>query len=266
MSVQSSDLNHPLPENNAERAETSEVVRLGEYARNGDFHKNISKDWNYYPIYVNKLEIVDEYINKYTPCDGKILDAGCGEGVLVDKYSQLGWDIVGMDKNYASKTVVQGSLTEIPFEPQTFDTVMCLDVLEHLTFQDQIKALSELRRVVKNDGTLIVSIPNLAHFTARLKFLKRGKLLHTASPDHHPGDRPMIEYEELLRITYFEVVEKQGIFPTVPPLYRFVMKNPSKSAELLRSLRKWPLPVDWNFQILFASRAVLKMSPAESLL
>lgn len=264
MSLQPSNLDHPpLPENHAEAAE---VVRLGEYARNGDFHKNISKDWNYYPIYINKLEIVDEYLAKYTPRYGKILDAGCGEGVLVDKYAKQGWDIVGMDKNYASKTVIQGSLTDIPFESQTFETVMCLDVLEHLTFQDQIKALSELRRVTKSYGTLIVSVPNLAHFTARLKFLKRGKLLHTASPDHHPGDRPMIEYEELLRTTYFEVVEKQGIFPTVPPLYRFVMKNPGKSAELLRHLRKWPLPVDWNFQILFASRAVLKMTPADSLL
>ena len=230
------------------------VIRKGEYSRQGDFHKNLDPNWSYYPIYVNKVALVDELLNCHANLAGKTLDAGCGEGVLVEKYAAQGWDITGIDNNYASQYVQEGSLLEMPFADDAFDNVLCLDVLEHLLYPDQPKALKEIRRVIKPDGTLIVSIPNLAHFTARLKFMFRGRLLRTASIGHHPGDRPAKEYEELLNTAGFNVTQKLGIFPTVPPIYRQVMTNPAKSAGLLSFLRKLPFPVYWNFQVLFVCK------------
>jgi 2-polyprenyl-3-methyl-5-hydroxy-6-metoxy-1,4-benzoquinol methylase len=232
------------------------IIREGEYSRNGDFHRNLDPNWNYYPIYINKIEMVDELLNQYGSPQTKTLDAGCGEGVLVDKYLSQGWDIQGFDKNYASQTVRQGLMTSIPFETGTFDQVMCLDVLEHLVFTEQHLALLELKRMVKPGGHLIVSVPNLAHFTARLKLMFRGRLLRTASIDHHPGDRPAKEYEAMIEEVGFKIIKRRGIFPTLPPIYRFVMRNPSKSANLLRFLRKLPIPPYWNFQVLFVCQAV----------
>ncbi len=237
---------------NAENAET--VVRKGEYSRNGDFHRNLDPNWSYYPIYVNKIEVIDDLLRKHNAMAGKILDAGCGEGVLVEKYHGEGWDITGIDKNYASSLVKEGSILDIPFEENHFDTVLCLDVMEHLLYPDQPRALGEMLRVLKPGGLVIFSVPNLAHFTARLKMLFRGRLLRTASISHHPGDRPALEYQQLFEHAGLTIEETLGIFPTVPPVYRFVMKNPGKSAGLLRFLRKLPFPVYWHFQVLFVCR------------
>jgi 2-polyprenyl-3-methyl-5-hydroxy-6-metoxy-1,4-benzoquinol methylase len=171
----------------------------------------------------------------------------------------LGWDIIGLDKNYTSERVIEGSLTEMPFSTRTFDTILCLDVLEHLLFPEQYQALAEIQRVLKPGGLVIFSIPNLAHFTARLKFMFRGKLLRTASISHHPGDRPALEYERLFQEYGLTIVSKHGIFPTVPPLYRHVMRHPSKCANLLSWLQHLPFPTYWNFQVLF----VCRYQPAE---
>lgn len=232
-----------------------------EYLRQGEFHRNLNPNWSYYPIYINKVELIDQLLQRYGCNQGRILDAGCGEGVLVEKYARQGWTITGVDKNYASAYVQEGSITELPFEAATLDTVMALDVLEHLYYNEQGKALEEIRRVLKPGGLVIFSCPNLAHFTSRLKLMFRGKLLRTASVGHHPGDRPMLEYQELFEKHGFTVLEKSGIFPTVPPFYRFVMRYPAKSVNLLRILRKFPFPVNWHFQILFVCRLSQETSP-----
>lgn len=240
-----------LPEGQEEVA----VVRKGEYSRQGDFHKNLDPNWSYYPIYINKKEIVDELIHKYADKNASaVLDAGCGEGVLVEKYASEGWNIKGIDKNYASQFVQEGSLMDMPFDDANFDTVLCLDVMEHLLYPDQNAALKEIKRIIKPDGTVIFSIPNLAHFTSRIKFFFKGRLLRTASIGHHPGDRPVREYIQLFKDHGLEVIETQSVFPTVPPIWRFVMKNPAKSAGLLRFLRKIPFPHAWCFQVLMVCK------------
>ncbi len=243
----------PTPSESLECMENG-IIRKGEYSRNGDFHKNLDPNWSYYPIYVNKLEVIDTILREKKAYQGKILDAGCGEGVLVEKYHAEGWDIQGFDMNYASAGVREGSILNIPFENNAMDTVLCLDVMEHLLYPDQPKALNELGRVLKPGGLAVFSVPNLAHFTARLKMLFRGRLLRTASIGHHPGDRPALEYEKLFEKAGFQIQQTVGIFPTLPPIYRFVMKNPAKSAGLLRLLRKLPFPPYVHFQVIFVCR------------
>ena len=67
-------------------------------------------------------------------------------------------------------------------------------MLEHLTFEEQPRALAELHRVLRPGGELLVSVPNLAHLQSRVHFLLRGRLIRTASELKHPGDRPVAEY------------------------------------------------------------------------
>jgi 2-polyprenyl-3-methyl-5-hydroxy-6-metoxy-1,4-benzoquinol methylase len=237
--------------------ENLQPVLKEEYARQGEFHRNLNPDWSYYPVYLNKVSMIDAILKRHHCDQGTILDAGCGEGVLVEKYARQGWSITGVDKNYASSYVTEGSITHIPCQTHSMDTVMALDVLEHLQYKEQHEAIDELLRVVKPGGLLVFSCPNLAHFTSRLKMLFRGKLLRTASEQHHPGDRPMMEYEAMFQKAKLDIIERYGIFPTVPPIYRFVMRYPAKSPGLLKFLTKLPFPLDWHFQILFVCRAPL---------
>ena len=229
-----------------------EMVRRGEYAARGDYHRTLDPSWDYYPTYIAKLEAVRRYLNAL-PSSSRVLDAGCGEGVLVEEYAGR-LDITGVDANYSSARVTTGSVTALPFPDASFDRALCLDVLEHLAYEEQPRALAELFRVLRPGGELLVSVPNLAHLQSRVQFLLRGRLIRTASELKHPGDRPAYEYLQLARRAGFTLVRRRGIFPTVPVVTRLIRKHPRALAPLHRALTAL-LPVPgWCFLNLLTFR------------
>jgi SAM-dependent methyltransferase len=224
----------------------SDSVRSGEYAARGEYHRTLDASWDYLPTYLAKLAYVRRWLDRLPPAT-RVLDAGCGEGVIVEEYaSRLA--IEGADPNYASPHVRQASLLALPYERDTFDRALCLDVLEHLTYEEQPRALAELHRVLKTaGGELLVSVPNLAHLQSRVHFLLTGRLIRTASEQKHPGDRPIAEYLRLFDRAGFTVVSRHGIFPTVPVLTALIRRNPTRLGWLHRTLTAL-LPVPgWGF-------------------
>ena len=220
-------------------------VRGGEYATRGEYHRSPDPSWDYYPTYVAKLSAVRRWLEALAP-GTRVLDAGCGEGILVEEFASR-LEIEGIDQNYSSERVRAGSLTLLPYPSGSFDRALCLDVLEHLTFGDQVKALAELHRVLAPGGLLLVSVPNLAHLQSRVHFLLKGRLIRTASEHKHPGDRPVGEYLDLARRAGFEVIARQGIFPTVPVLTRLIRRHPRALLPVHRWLsRLLPVP-GWCF-------------------
>jgi len=229
-----------------------QMVRGGEYAARGDYHRTPDPSWDYYPTYLAKLAFVRRYLDPL-PASTRVLDAGCGEGILVEEYAER-LAITGVDANYSSARVLHGSLTALPFPDGTFDRALCLDVLEHLSFEDQPRALGELFRVLRPGGELLVSVPNLAHLQSRIQFLLRGRLIRTASEIKHPGDRPIVEYLQLARRAGFELADRRGIFPTIPVVTHLVRKHPQALAPLHRALtRMLPVP-GWCFLNLLTFR------------
>ena len=97
----------------------------------------------------------------------KVLEVGCGAGNILERISDCelhGLDISDYILEKARRrlgvraTVVKGDAEALPFEDQTFDRVYCSEVLEHVL--DPGKVLAEMRRVVKNNGVAVASIPN----------------------------------------------------------------------------------------------------------
>ena len=220
---------------------SSPVVRDGEYAARGDYHREPDPNWDYYPTYIAKLTYVRRWLDAL-PSGTRVLDAGCGEGVLVDEYAGR-LAIEGVDANYASDRVRKASLTALPYADASFDRALCLDVLEHLPFADQPRALAELRRVLEPGGELLVSVPNLAHLQSRVQFLLRGRLIRTASELKHPGDRPAGDYIALARSSGLALTDRYGIFPTIPVLTRLIRRNPRSLLPVHRWLtRLLPIP------------------------
>lgn len=221
------------------------VSRTGEYAARGDYHRELSPDWEFYPTYLAKLERVRLFLGAL-PATARVLDAGCGEGVIVDEFHGR-MAIEGIDPNYSSDRVRCGSLTDLPYGEGTFTHALCLDVLEHLSFEEQPRALAELFRVLTPGGELLVTVPNLAHLQSRLHFLLTGRLIRTANPLKHPGDRPLNDYLDLARRAGFRVVHRSGIFPTIPVITRLIRQHPARLLPLHRLLtRCLPVP-GWCF-------------------
>ena len=203
------------------------MTATGEYAQRGDYHRHLDPHWSYAPIYIRKLRWVDEALEKI-PKSAKILDVGAGEGALVERYRGRGWDILGVDSAYESPNVRRADLLSLPFDSGAFDAALCLDVLEHIALLDQPRALSEIARVLKPGGGLLLSVPNLAHLHSRIRFLLSGKLTRTSAVERHPSDRPLGEYLELLKSSRFEVTRRSGIFATLPLAFRAVNRRPQK--------------------------------------
>ena len=105
---------------------------------------------------------VKDYLGKIEK-GSKILDAGCGNG----KNMLQDYDFTGLDSSIKlaeiaiKKTgfnVDIGSVTEMPYRDETFDHVICIAVIHHLNSEERrIKAISEIARVLKKNGTGLIS-------------------------------------------------------------------------------------------------------------
>jgi 2-polyprenyl-3-methyl-5-hydroxy-6-metoxy-1,4-benzoquinol methylase len=118
-----------------------------------------------------------------------VLDAGCGEGETVARLADsLPQRVAGVDvredcvaftrRRFPDMDVSRQSVYELSFDDDSFDLVLCLEVLEHL--DDPEAALSELARVSRGD--VVLSVPHEPWF--RLGSLVRGKYL--AGFGNHP--------------------------------------------------------------------------------
>ena len=190
-----------------------------EYAERGDYHRHLDPNWSYTPTYLRKIAMVRHKITEKGKCSN-ILDAGCGEGMLVEEFRTQGYSIVGLDLNYESDHVRRGSVLAMPYEDRAFDLVLFLDVFEHLNFNDQPAALAEIHRVLGESGEVVVSVPNLAHWNSRFRMVLSGQLDRTDVDTNHIGERPYKENRDLLRKAGFMIVRTKGITLTVPILYR----------------------------------------------
>jgi len=106
---------------------------------------------------------------------GRFLDVGCGVGYSMLRAAELpGIEAFGIDPdpnahgvgregseyNLVVENIIKATAEAIPFENQYFDTVYSSHVLEHV--QDEQKSLSEMKRVLKDDGVLIIGMPTAA--------------------------------------------------------------------------------------------------------
>lgn len=88
------------------------------------------------------------------PENARILDIGAGDGETVALLRSLGYDAIGIDKT-ASDTVIPGDMAALPFENNTFDSVIAECSMS--VCGDTEKAFSEVYRVLKNGGKLCIS-------------------------------------------------------------------------------------------------------------
>lgn len=108
-----------------------------------------------------------------------VLDVGCANGNFSKEVKKKGNKVYGIEVSNqmalrAKKVidhVIVGNIEEMkfPWKYNSFDIILLMDILEHL-FNPQ-KTLINLKKYLKNDGYVIVSIPNVANWEVRLDLL-----------------------------------------------------------------------------------------------
>lgn len=108
---------------------------------------------------------------------GTVLDLGSGDGLLLSLLKEKGIEGKGLDlsEEGVTKANNKGLRTQVfdfgnkplPFPDKSFDTVIMLDILEHL--YDPLSVLKEAKRVSKNN--VIVGVPNFSSLPARIQTL-----------------------------------------------------------------------------------------------
>src|SRR5690242_7938183 len=102
----------------------------------------------------------------------RLLDLGSGMGGGLVALRRAGLDVVGLDYNPAYCRIAQlrgqrydlrlplvvGVGERLPFPANSFDGILCLDVLEHV--QSPAAVLAEMRRVLRPGGVVLTTVPN----------------------------------------------------------------------------------------------------------
>lgn len=113
--------------------------------------------------------------------NAKVLDVGCGTGELGNRLrTEKNCFVVGIEVNEERARLAKARLNaivvvdveelrEIPYSAKYFDVIVFADILEHLRFPERV--LSLLKKYLKDDGCILVSMPNIANWIVRAKLL-----------------------------------------------------------------------------------------------
>ncbi|HOZ16416.1 MAG TPA: methyltransferase domain-containing protein [Candidatus Portnoybacteria bacterium] len=165
-----------------------------------------------------------------------VLDLGCGEGFLINMLPNIkrifGIDISNIALKRATKLLANkeniklqwGDARKLEFTNETFDKILCSEVLEHLPNPTEV--IKEIHRTIKKNGLVIISVPDEKRLKLIMKiihFFQLDKLLHAARKKEdyewhlHEADKNFI-YD--ICKNFFKV---EKIYRTPPVLgYRFV--------------------------------------------
>jgi SAM-dependent methyltransferase len=131
------------------------------------------------------------------PEGAKVLDVGCGTGEQVRLIRELGYDVSGLEpapamrqqaiENNPGTQIVDGTITEIPFDDNSFDAVVSIEVLRYLHRDDTIKSYEEILRVLKPGGQLFVTLVNLLAGDGFVVFDKLKRAAYRVSGKKQPA-------------------------------------------------------------------------------
>jgi SAM-dependent methyltransferase len=126
--------------------------------------------------YVRQLYL--EHVSRYAFASQRVrpgmvvVDAACGVGYGTSILAAQGCHVIGVDIDAEACSearkatqdqaciILEGNCCALPIEDQSVDAFVCFETIEHVSEQDVL--LQEVRRVLKPQGVLVISTPNLA--------------------------------------------------------------------------------------------------------
>ena len=218
-------------------------VVLGSLPKRGtaSSHSASPPDWRHqrlgiYQALIDRAGYFQKYrISKvlqiYTPSKNeRVLDLGCGLGTFCFAVAPFCQDVTGLDYSRKSINLCNQLLTltpyqninlicadaqETPFVSESYDVIICADLVEHLYPQDFEDVLVECRRLLKPSGKLVIWAPHRGHLLEHLK--NRNILLKRDVTHVHYKSMPYLL--DNLRQSHFSI-QKSYYAESHLPLFR----------------------------------------------
>jgi methionine biosynthesis protein MetW len=193
-------------------------------------------------LFPGLARLLEANVDATTAC----LDVGCGDGGTSGTWiarHAAGYVGVDISKSGVETARARGldareisDATDLPFEDASFDLVTCTEVLEHL-FEPQ-NAVSEMVRVLRPGGRILVTVPNAAHWRNRVDLAMLGRW--NGRGDHLSGTEPwrdphirfftMRSLRAMLEMAGLQMsdsggMSEVGLLQTVPGLRRLARKH-----------------------------------------
>ncbi|MDD5772139.1 MAG: class I SAM-dependent methyltransferase [bacterium] len=138
-------------------------------------------------INYSRLQKINSLFGSNTRPLPLILDVGCGNGSFLSLLSKRGWPVCGTEvapeNNFAceelNSKVFNKDLIKCELEDKKFDIITMWHTFEH--FSEPVDYLLEAGRILKDEGVLIIEVPNFKSWQARLT---RGNWFHLDAPRH----------------------------------------------------------------------------------
>jgi 2-polyprenyl-3-methyl-5-hydroxy-6-metoxy-1,4-benzoquinol methylase len=138
---------------------------------------------------------------------GKLLDIGCGYGIFLNTARNLAWTVFGVElsrpaSEYAHNSfklkIFNGEIEKANYPDHYFDVITFWDVLEHVP--NPAVFLQNVKRILKQDGLIALSVPNSGSLVARIY---QGKW-QTLRPEQHLWHFNIKTLKQLLAEESFE--------------------------------------------------------------
>lgn len=149
-----------------------------------------------------------QWVTKYVPRFGKVLEGGCGTGRYIFYLRRLGIDIEGIDfsdrvienlekvKNSIDPNAVffKGDITRLPYQDNSLSGYISLGVLEHFIEGPQ-KPIQEAYRVLRPGGIAIITTPNVSYMVMYRKAILELKKIIKKAFFLKTGIEPFFQHE-----------------------------------------------------------------------
>jgi len=120
--------------------------------------------WHFW--FVGRRALIDGLLDRHLRPQLRVLDLGCGTGLMLRRLEERGCRAVGVDMRpeglrqlrhtSPGSSTVQADATRLPFAGDSFDALLLLDIVEHV---DDRALLAEVRRVLRPGGVAVLTVP-----------------------------------------------------------------------------------------------------------
>ncbi|OIP01901.1 MAG: hypothetical protein AUJ97_06615 [Bacteroidetes bacterium CG2_30_32_10] len=213
-----------------------------------------------YRLHSDLFEMITPYLKEGMYA----LDFGCGEGAFSQRLKDFGCKVDACEIDIKQVKAKVDNLIYLDLNKENivdnferkYDCIIAMEVIEHI--ENPWKYMRDMKNLLKQDGFILISTPNISNFASRLRFFMRGSFLGFEKNDLEYGHITPLNYfslEHLFITLDFEILAKSpaGAFPilffvnpsifyflrnTILPLFYPFMRGDKKGRSLAYILKK----------------------------